>query len=216
MSTTAIFAELLVIGIQTGLWVTLLVASLEPTLFRNVDFEGLKEWEVLITAGLFAVCYSLGVLVDRLADLFFLVVPPSLFIKKNSRLYNLQSGLSKLKLKAIPVKLVELAFRESKALEYFDYFRARIRITRALTINAMLTTVAAIVYGLTQLKDAVDMAIFIPSVCAVGGGISVISFLATGMLDLAYETRRSELSRLLDSAGKLNAAAAEPRVRADG
>ena len=215
MSTTAIFAELLVIGIQTAFWVALLAMSLAPALVRSIDLSGLKEWEGLITASLFAVCYSLGVLVDRLADVFALAFRPSELIKKVYWLRTAQSKFSDRKLEDAPVKLVKLALKEGKALEYFDYFRSRIRITRALTINSALTALAAICFGLVRRDLVADPWVFILTVCFLGGGISVASFLATGMLDLAYETRRTELSHLLEEAEKSKREAAEPTRPAD-
>jgi hypothetical protein len=202
MSTTVVFAELLVIGIQTAVWVALLVASLEPALFRHLDLESLREWEGLVTAALFALFYSLGVLVDRLADVLALTIRPSEQMGKIGWLTSAQSALSRRKQeKGAPIKLVELAFKEGKALEYLDYFRSRIRLTRALTINSILTTLSAIVFGLTRQNFFKSLELFILTVFLAGTAISIASFLATGMLEAAYDTRRDELERLLGKPG---------------
>jgi hypothetical protein len=216
MSTTVVFAELLVIGIQTAVWVALLVASLKPALFRDLDLASLKEWEGLVTAALFALCYSLGVLVDRLADVLALTIQPSAQMSKISWLKSAQAALSKRKQETdASIKLVKLAFKEGKALEYLDYFRSRIRLTRALTINSVFTTLSAIVFGLARPDLFINLKLFVLTVLLAGTAISVVSFLATGILEAAYNTRRSELEQLLGESKGHKPGTQNPAVAAD-
>ena len=72
MATTAIFAEILIIGLQAGVWLALLVASIFGTEF--VPIQGLGDWQYLIILFVVAIAYVLGILIDRAADTVFLVV----------------------------------------------------------------------------------------------------------------------------------------------
>lgn len=194
MTTTAIFVELLVIGIQTSLWVVILLFACESRFLTVVDLDKLQNWEGLVTAGAFALCYSLGILVDRLADLFFLISRPSKVLLKNRWAQRLQARISAKRTDTTPF---ELSLKEGTGSEYFSYFRARIRITRALTVNALLTTTACIVYGFSHIDAGRERTVFILTVVLIGGGISLFSYLATGMLDIAYEARKKELRHLI-------------------
>ena len=198
MNTTAIFVELLVIGIQTSLWVAVLVATFEPSFLAAMDFSKLEKWEGLVTAGVFATCYSLGILVDRLADVLFLLTRPSRLLLRGSWAKRIQAALAAKKMDLTPL---ELALKEGNGSEYFSYFRVRIRITRAFTVNALLTTISCVLYGALQIGGSRERITFILSVVILGGGISLFSYLATGVLDIAHETRKKELKHLLRIVG---------------
>lgn len=193
MNTTAIFVELLVIGIQAAIWVVLFAVSVDKDLPKMDISARLHDWEGLVAVGVFAACYSLGILVDRLADVFFLLTRPNLFIRNSPRLRRVHAKIGKSK---SDVASLELAFHEGKASEYFEYFKARSRITRALTLNAFFITVASLTFGIAY-REVVYLPLYVPIVAVVGGGVCVLSFLATGMLQFAYETRRDALERLL-------------------
>ncbi|HEX6902135.1 MAG TPA: hypothetical protein VF789_20635 [Thermoanaerobaculia bacterium] len=208
MSTTAIFVELLVIGIQTALWVMLVVATFQPEVIHPPE---LSKWEGLITAGAFAVCYSLGILVDRIADLIFVAARPKDVIDSAQWIKRWRNRISNEK---IDTSALALAFKEGKASEYLDYFRSRIRITRALSVNALLATVALIIF-LTIRCDSINLWLVIPIVCLLGGGISVFAFFAVGGLDLANNAQKDEVKRLLQKDNPVEKAQ-NPGHQADG
>jgi hypothetical protein len=199
MNTTAVFVELLVIGIQTSLWVAVLVAAFEPSFLTAVDLSKLEKWEGLVTAGAFAICYSFGIIVDRLADVLFLVARPSKLLLRGSWAKKIQAGISAKQMNITPL---ELALKDGNGSEYFSYFRVRIRITRALALNSLLSTAACILYGILQIGEGRERIVFILSVFIIGGGVSLFSYLATGVLDIAHETRKKELEHLLRIADK--------------
>ena len=211
MTTTAIFVELLIIGIQTSLWVVILLFACEPRFLAAIDLDRLQNWEGLVTAGAFAICYSLGILIDRLADLFFLISRPSKVLLKHEWAKKLQSRISAKRTDTTPF---ELSLKEGTASEYFSYFRARIRITRALTVNALLTTAACIMYGFNHVDTRQGRTVFILTAFLIGGGISLFSYLATGMLDIAYEARKKELRPLIQ--GTSNNAKPEVELEKQG
>src|SRR5438067_5806359 len=69
MTTTAIVAEILIVGLQASAWVALLVGWIYGT---SLIHEGLwRGWEGLGTILILATAYSLGIVIDRLADSLF-------------------------------------------------------------------------------------------------------------------------------------------------
>lgn len=218
MSTTAIFVELLVIGIQASFWVITLVLTFRPNAFSAESFAVLGGFEALVTAAAFAVCYSLGIIVDRAADLFFVVFRPSRVLLSGPELKAIQSWLLRAKRSSSPF---QLAIKEGKAVEFFDYFRVRIRITRALTINALLTTFACVLWSFVHFPLDWDLVRNLSGIVALGGFLSFFSYLATGVLDEAYETRKAELADRLKMPTKEATVAqaekgAEPHAQPDG
>ena len=49
MGTTAIFAEILIIGVQASVWYTLIILSIWGYAWLPSIVVGLNDWEVLIT-----------------------------------------------------------------------------------------------------------------------------------------------------------------------
>ena len=66
MATTAVVAEILVAGLQTAVWITLLVLAIFGAGW--LDPSEIESWTALVTLLVFAGAYMLGVLTDRAAD----------------------------------------------------------------------------------------------------------------------------------------------------
>jgi hypothetical protein len=69
MTTTAIFAEILITGLQAFVW--LIFACLSVTGLDWLTAEtmaDLKDWVGLITVFVLGFAYTLGIVVDRVAD----------------------------------------------------------------------------------------------------------------------------------------------------
>lgn len=66
MTTTAVFAEIIVVGLEAEAWLALLVLAI----FGDdwVDVGAVNEWTALLTILVLAAAYVLGIIVDRLAD----------------------------------------------------------------------------------------------------------------------------------------------------
>jgi hypothetical protein len=137
MATTAVFAEILVIGFQALIWLVLLiVAIVGPENLRPSAFSG---WESLLTVLILVAAYSLGIVVDRAAD--------SLLERLDNRLAQkyMPGGLTDLTKRRLAITM------HSEALERFlDYARSRLRIARSTTINLALILITAIVLILTR------------------------------------------------------------------
>ena len=179
MATTAIFAEILIIGLEAVVWLALLVASIFGT--DIVPIQGLKDWQYLIILFVVAIAYVLGILVDRVADTAFLGV---LRVRKEfTKIRKELTKRCKSKEVAERVKLNTLEkvaeiFRSIKAAirckskeekrptfstmrlqilmqndavaKFLDYQRSRLRIARATAFNLLFIIMTGIVFLFTR------------------------------------------------------------------
>jgi hypothetical protein len=168
MATTAMFIEILIIGLQAVVWLALLAASIFGT--KSVQLQNLSDWETLIVVLVFAIAYVLGILVDRLADTVFLRVLKvhDEFVKRCKS----KEAVKKAKLNAL--EMAAEIFRSIKAVtrpkskkekrttfstmrlkilmqndavaKFFDYQRSRLRIARATVLNLLLIIISGIIF----------------------------------------------------------------------
>jgi hypothetical protein len=134
MSTTLLFAELLIIGIQAGLWLFILFLNIVGlTWLQNIQVAVISDWQALIVVFLLSFLYVMGIIVDRVADTFF--------SKWEYRIA--KEGFPERKL-----PLVVLRFATSRDDEHlnhqYEYNRSRMRITRSSAINFALTTILSL------------------------------------------------------------------------
>ena len=73
MTTTAIFAELLVTGLQAIVWLVLASLSVAGLTWIDVGTVAtrFKDWASLISVFVLGFAYALGIIVDRVADSLF-------------------------------------------------------------------------------------------------------------------------------------------------
>jgi hypothetical protein len=137
MNTSILFIELIIIGMQTFVWIFLLVfmqvdSSIIIKLLDNIGGE-------IFVIFIIPTCYTLGVFTDRIAD--------TIFSKWNQ----------KLKDKIIPNpnpnigSMRYIVTEKNESLNRFlDYTRSRIRIARASSINFPISTICFIVLGVSK------------------------------------------------------------------
>lgn len=146
MSTTTLFVELLIIGIEALVWVLLLVGSLTDVSLVCV-IEKLKGWSgysALITVMFLAVAYTLGILVDRASDIFYKLV--------QFRPGRLPAGVGEM-------RLTVMSANDGMA-KFLDYQRSRLRIARATACNLFAVAVSGMfwVYSNRPVDDVGDFA----------------------------------------------------------
>jgi len=137
MTTTAIFAELLVSGFETLAWVVLLIFVVSG---RRIDASTLvpyKDWSAAITILMVAACYALGTVSDRLADAVFGSWDKRLRRKwfKNDD----QVGFSRL----------SVARSSEPLAKYLEYIRSRLRVARATSFNSICFGLVSIAAGIS-------------------------------------------------------------------
>lgn len=143
MNTTLLFAELLIIGLQTSLWTFLLVLNVfGNSWFQVLQSTGLYNWQAVIIILLLSIFYVLGIIIDRLADL--------VFSRWDRRIAD----------KIIPhppwpisVMRFELGRDNEYLNRQFEYTRSRMRIARASSLNFGASTILVMLLILTRLQS---------------------------------------------------------------
>lgn len=164
MTTTILFAELIIIGLQVLVWLSLLVLIALPSAqYLPADVD---KWHAPLTAAVLALSYTLGTVFDRLFD--------SLFSRWNE----------KLKVQVIPnpdVPIVVMRYTAALGNEdlnrLLEYTRSRMRIARATTVNAPLiaATLSTFLWVRLQSDSGSSRLVTVAVILAVATGIAVIS-----------------------------------------
>jgi hypothetical protein len=139
MATTAIFAEILIVGLQACVWLALFLTAVTGPLQADISF--LKGWEGLASTFVLGVAYALGILVDRLAD--------SLLSPVDKRLRDRWLPRKKGEPSISQRRLRIMATDEGMA-KFLDYLRSRVRIARSTAFNVLLILTGLIVLGVQE------------------------------------------------------------------
>jgi 8-oxo-dGTP pyrophosphatase MutT (NUDIX family) len=132
MATTAVVAEILIVGLEAMAWLTLLVL----TVFSSdwIEAGTLSDFAALTTIAVLAGAYVLGILIDRAADSMF----GYLRATGVGRWLNRRFGRYSLDL-PLPASFATMrmeALREGGALAAFlEYQRSRLRVVRGTSLN---------------------------------------------------------------------------------
>lgn len=134
MTTTAIFAELLIGGFQAAAWILFLVwARTGYGLTALIqDAKDLEKWSTFIALLAVAACYGLGILIDRIADSLF----GSFDKRLRKRWYR---GAVK-----VPVARLTVAHESESMAKFLDYVRSRMRLARSATFNALVALLSVV------------------------------------------------------------------------
>lgn len=187
MTTTALFVEILVVGIQAMVWCILLVLAVTGYGWVDDIRKSLDGWETAASVVALTFAYPLGVIVDRVADLVFYLIPPQDFVMKWERI---RKDVDE----APPDDRIRILLSTGKAWEFLEFIRARIRITRTTTLNCALITVAAIAFLESQGFSMTAVAL-----AAIVGMIATgASWFAHGILEVTYTKRIRHILALLN------------------
>lgn len=123
VATTAVFAEIIVVGLAAEAWIAVLVLAIFDT--RWVDLGAVSPWTALVTVLVLAAAYVLGIIIDRLAD----------------SLGTLQLRSKKRPKPRVPFKrkrLVVLQHGGEGVTKFLEYQRSRQRVARGTVVNVVL------------------------------------------------------------------------------
>ncbi len=176
MSTTLLFAELLIIGLQTTVWLSLLIMDIWGYKWLSaLQTIGLSDWQTVIVVLALSFVYVLGITFDRFADL--------IFSRWDKRIRD----------KIIPnapLPIAVMRFELGKDNEYlnrqFEYTRSRIRIARASSINFALTTLLAILFVLIHLQGNPGQIGYLIFLLVFGGFLVCITLYTWHKLERTY------------------------------
>ena len=136
MGRTAIFAEILITGLEGLVWIGLLAASILG--ITSLDLAGIGDVETLALFLLVAAAYPVGVLVDRAADWILTAI---------DRRFDRRSKASRVR-PAAPVHLMRLRLMapDLGVSTFLDYQRSRVRVARGTVLNLAATIVAGDIF----------------------------------------------------------------------
>jgi len=177
MSTTLLFAELLIVGIQVIVWFVILILSFfgYDWVF-SIQTQVFSGWQVLITIIVITFVYVLGILFDRLADIIFSkwdrAIGKKFFGKK------------------APYIFAKVRFQISKDNDQlnheFEYSRSRQRIARASSLNFAITTVLAIIFVGTRLQGVPNRLMLLYFIAGVGSLLTILAIVTWYKLINSY------------------------------
>jgi hypothetical protein len=147
VSTTALFAELLVGGLQTLVWLTLLVMIvLGPSV---LGFLG--EAPSFSVIGVLAIAYPLGVLFDRVWDLLLKLLLIERWVEKRAKR---SAGVKVLngEDEFLATRRMILQSDPRVPVDVIHYNRSRMRVARASMFNILLITITGLLLAVVHFQ----------------------------------------------------------------
>ena len=142
MATTAVFAEILIVGLQVEAWIVLLLLSIFGT--EWIHLSQVKDFATLLTVVVLALAYVLGIILDRLADTLldrFEKTGPGKRVKAR-----LSKNAELEKPAKVATMRMKVMLESDGATRFLDYQRSRWRIARATVVNLAIAGPAAALY----------------------------------------------------------------------
>jgi hypothetical protein len=153
MATTAVFAEIIVIGLQVQAWLALYVAALSDAPWMP---GGLEQWVALVTIVVVAAAYMLGVVMDRVAD--------GIFRRACKRFPAPVKRFGEEILE--PSTSDDVTFRERRLAvlhasgglgTFIEYQRSRLRVARATFVNALISLPAIVLAAVLEPGESPEL-----------------------------------------------------------
>ena len=175
MNTTAVFAEHVVGGIQTLIWVGLVFASYVPQGSAAV----LSKAPAVTVVVLLALAYSIGVVLDRVWDwLMDKVLARGIKDKAKSLAMGSLTPIDR-------QRQAVFAADPKTAAEFVEYIRSRMRVARASSFNFLFIAASSVVYVLRCERAECKIGLAV-TLGAVFGMLCVVSYFAFRKLMKTY------------------------------
>jgi hypothetical protein len=190
MSTTNVFAELLIIGIETLAWIALLIFSLWG--HGWIDFAIFNN--LVIAIPLAAAAYVLGIMMDRVSD--GLLARADHAIRRKVLGERAAKSFSQLR----SYVLAKSAYLSAD----LDYLRSRLRIMRSSAINFGFLALTGAAFILTRVEVAAAIKYWAAATAFFAGMfLASLSYYAWSISSLTYYLRLQTAFALLpdDDAG---------------
>ncbi len=192
MSTTALFAEVLIIGIQASAWILLLlltwVGSDRAYLWGCLAKESIKGFEPLATLSLLAGAYALGIIADSFAILMYYLLRPERHLQKiawlNQRMTRRYSDAR-----------LEVHFKENQLTLFFAYMRMRIRIVRGAAFNLIAISVSVVLLSVARTNLlSLNSAFLLAGVFLF---CSIVCLITVGLMELGHSVRLEQAKKFV-------------------
>lgn len=191
MVTTAVFAEIIVAGLQAAAWITLVVLAVFG--FGWADPAAIAGWSALVTLLVLAVAYMLGVMIDRLADNLVMRLDrhrPPVPVDKPAPVEDM--------------RMATLA-KDDGVARFLDYQRSRMRIARVTLLNLLLLVPALVAFLTLRTRAEIhEVAIVVLVILAA----AELARRVYRNIECAYISRLSEVYRRSHDIPETNIAAA--------
>ena len=125
METTVLYAELIIIGLETSMWLAMFSIHWGGSQIKDILQYTIEKLPAAIM--LLGILYIIGLIFDRIVDVLY-----DKFEKKQRE----KSGLA--------ASTSMIVWKKAGQESYFLYSRSRIRILRASTINVPLITIGVL------------------------------------------------------------------------
>ncbi|SRR5260221_8195813 len=146
MSTTVIFAEILIVGLQALIWIALMILSFFGVDFlSHSSFTNLSQWVQLIIVFVLAIAYTVGIFVDRISDSIFNLQDKTL---RKTYLSDDLPSVSKMR--------IYIMSQNSTVNKYIDYIRSRARIARSTAFNLVFIEFFLLVLYSSKLTSKIN------------------------------------------------------------
>jgi len=146
VATTAVFAEILIVGLEAAAWLALLILGVLGR--SGVDVHGLKGWDALVTIVVVAGVYALGIVVDRISDSLGRWLESTSFGKRFDTYVDLKGD------GVLPEDTREKRFAVMQSgggmAQFLEYQRSRLRVARASFVNLALALPSGLLYFLRR------------------------------------------------------------------
>jgi len=187
MGTTALFAEVLIIGNQGITWIMFIVLSIFGHSWIMHLKTALDGWTALTTIILIAVFYTFGIIIDRCFIAYTRICNPSKWL----------SSISCVKKKAKAAfdeeNMPIIYLQEGTLALNQTYLATRLRIVRATFFNFSLILVTSIIWFCVR----TDKSAFTISIILIIGLILLfMSLVAYTVLELTFEDRNKKVKAL--------------------
>jgi hypothetical protein len=162
MSTTLLFVEILLIGLQSGVWIIFLVLVLWGNDFlKLLENVWLSDVNIAIGLVIISFLYTIGIVIDRLADTIFERWYSAL---KNKIFPNRKTPTQKMRF--------ELSKSNPELSNNMYYARSRIRIARASAINFTLITTLSLIYVITRIPASTNRNTLAVYIVVIGAALT--------------------------------------------
>ena len=179
MSTTAILVEILIVGLQACLWLSFIILTIFGFDWVAPLMKVVKGWEPLLSIFILGICYTIGIVIDRVADCLFLIINPQNFLMKSN-------WIKKHAEVAHGDPRMEVLSCENKATDFLENIRSRVRIARATVLNTIFVTFFCLLFLLVQTSYPWKILSY---VIISGSLVTISSMLILGVLEVTYQRR---------------------------
>ncbi|RMD63312.1 hypothetical protein D6833_05800 [Candidatus Parcubacteria bacterium] len=194
MSTTTLFVEHLLIGIQATVWLSLLLLSILGIPSPSIRTVFSTEW-ITVPVSL-AIIYPLGIFVDNLADYLL----KRTFLPRIRKVVYQREGCH---LDSLTAMKVIVRSKDVFVTNYLNYIMIRMRLARSTTLNFLLISLALVLFTILRLSTQLPNTYLrlVLTEIMVGVGLSFAAFATWWNIASTFERQKIRAYRLQVSPG---------------